>query len=123
MNTAPQPLDHRAFLQQYVLAMAAGREYGTPRIRVEEAHEAWQAIEKSVKAAQESQKAKAVGQALLRKGAVKTSDRLPYTPDASGYRNSAGRLVQAFSREKLHWELTRAGEVFADAYVCWVENP
>jgi hypothetical protein len=114
----PQALDHRTFLQQYVLAMAEGREYGTPEIRIREAHEAWDQIEKAVEAELDAADERFLEAVLKQPGVFRASEKLPKVglPPAI-----ADRLVRVIAKRGRSWGYSEALDINPAKHLCWKE--
>lgn len=126
----PQPLDHRTFLQQFILALASRGVQGMPFEGIPSkvtayAQDVWEGIEKSVKAAIDERADARIAEVARRRGVNRTSDD---PPSAVNYGDperpdDPDRPVEAFSRSTLGWQMRRAGEVKADVaeYPLWKE--
>ena len=125
MNTPAQPLDHRTFLQQYVLAGPFETPI-SPEQLVSEANEVWNGIEAAVREAEraagvpEPRSVEAlIAEAGKVPGAVLFVERLP--PLSLGH--TQYRPVDAFSRGELRWKSVRANLVTSGEYIFWTEKP
>lgn len=120
MNTPtplPRALDHRAFLQQFVLACVAC-DWADPNNMLKAADTAWEGIEQAVDANLDAADERFLEAVLKQPGVFRASEKLPKVglPPAI-----ADRPVRVIAKRGRSWGYSEAHDINPAKHLCWKE--